>query len=57
VRNYDIEPRRVRIGMNFSSDFADLFEVRGNERKKRGALQPPDIDGDSVTLRYTGSMT
>ena len=54
VRNYDIEPRRVRIGMNFSSDFADLFEVRGNERKKRGALQPPDIDGDSVTLRYTG---
>ncbi len=54
VRNYDNEPRRVRIGMNYSSDFADLFEVRGSRRKARGAMQPPDINGDSVTLRYTG---
>lgn len=54
VRNYDIAPRRVRLGISFFSDFADLFEVRGSHRAARGAVHPPDIGRDCVTLRYTG---
>ena len=54
VRNYDIASRRVRLGVSFFSDFADLFEVRGSHRAARGAVHPPDIGRDCVTLRYTG---
>lgn len=54
VRNYDITPRRVRLGLTFFADFADLFEVRGSRRAARGADHPPEISSDSVTLRYTG---
>ncbi len=35
VRNYDIAPRRVRLGLTFFADFADLFEVRGSHRAAR----------------------
>ncbi len=54
VRNYDIAPRRVRLGLNFAADFADIFEVRGSRRPARGEDHPPEITADHVTLRYTG---
>src|SRR5271166_3280753 len=54
VRNYDIAPRHVRLGVKFAADFADLFEVRGSRRAARGADHPAEIAADGVTLRYTG---
>ncbi len=54
VRNYDIAPRRVRLGVTFAADFADLFEVRGSRRAARGIVHPPKIGRDGVTLSYTG---
>ena len=54
VRNFDEQPRQVRIDVTFAADFADLFEVRGARRLRRGAMQEPDVGADCVTLAYCG---
>jgi glycogen debranching enzyme len=54
VRNFDERPRQVRIDISFAADFADLFEVRGARRLRRGTMQPPDVGTDCVTLAYCG---
>jgi len=54
VRNFDDRPRRVEIALEFEADFADLFEVRGFHRKRRGDLHEPRVAGASVVLSYTG---
>jgi glycogen debranching enzyme len=48
--------RRVTIGLSlsFAADFADIFEVRGARRKRRGVVHPPQVEGRTVRLRYTG---
>ena len=52
--NYDIRPRSLRVTIDFAADFADIFEVRGAERPLRGKTHPDAIEGDAVTLSYTG---
>lgn len=54
VRNFDSRRRTIRLGIVFAADFADLFEVRGMRREARGELHPPEINGNSVLLAYTG---
>lgn len=54
VRNFDEHPRRVSLRIGFSADFADLFEVRGIRRERRGETQAPDVGSDRVTLAYLG---
>jgi glycogen debranching enzyme len=54
VRNFDVEPRQVRVDIGFRADFADLFEVRGAEREHRGEMEPPEISADRVILAYQG---
>ena len=56
LRNFDEEGRRVRLVLAFAVDFADLFEVRGARRAKRGCLHPPKVDApaQTVLLSYTG---
>lgn len=54
LRNFDDRPRRVRIDIAFAADFADLFEVRGTQRARRGTLQPAEVTQDRVRLAYTG---
>ena len=39
LRNFDDRRREVRIDLTFAADFADLFEVRGANRARRGALE------------------
>jgi glycogen debranching enzyme len=54
VRNFSDRPLRVRVTMRFASDFADLFEVRGEHRAAHGTSSAA-CDGDSaVVLRYMG---
>ncbi|MGN6584304.1 MAG: amylo-alpha-1,6-glucosidase [Rhizobiaceae bacterium] len=53
IKNFD-QPRRIRLDMDFGSDFADLFEVRGTKRKKRGETHDPMIEDGRVILSYTG---
>lgn len=54
VRNYDDQRRRIVIEIAFEADFADLFEVRGTRRARRGEKQLPKLAADRVVLGYTG---
>jgi len=54
IRNFDEKPRRIRVGIVFASDFADLFEVRGSKRERRGSLHPPEVRPAETVLSYTG---
>ncbi len=54
LRNFDDRKRTVRIEVCFAADFADLFEVRGAKRKRRGTLQPPEVHENRVQLSYLG---
>jgi glycogen debranching enzyme len=54
IRNHGIRPIGIRIALLFDSDFADLFEVRGLKRKRRGLATCDVTDGQHVILRYQG---
>jgi glycogen debranching enzyme len=54
IRNFDSTPVTVRIMLEFAADFADIFEVRGVVRPKRGTLAPPKVWENGVRLAYTG---
>jgi glycogen debranching enzyme len=54
VSNFDDRRRRIRIGISFASDFADLFEVRGLHRERRGEHHAPRVADTEATLSYTG---
>jgi glycogen debranching enzyme len=44
----------VEAVLRFRSDFADIFEVRGAKRPRRGTVHRPRVEGSSVLLSYTG---
>jgi len=54
VVNHGIEDVLLPLAFDFGADFADIFEVRGTLREKRGTLHTPTQDGRRVTFRYTG---
>jgi glycogen debranching enzyme len=54
IRNFDQQPRRVRIELAFAADFADLFELRGTRRERRGWRHAPVVGDSDVVLGYTG---
>ena len=54
LRNFDDRPHQVRIDLTFAADFADLFEVRGTERARRGSFEAPQVERNAVRLAYTG---
>ena len=54
IVNHSTEPRRVRLELSFAADFADLFEVRGNRRERRGIVHTPVVCPDRLILSYTG---
>ncbi len=54
VHNFDTRRHIVRLGVRFAADFADLFEVRGQKRARRGRLSAQRLSDASVALRYLG---
>ncbi|RSC30046.1 amylo-alpha-1,6-glucosidase [Agrobacterium sp. FDAARGOS_525] len=54
IRNYDDRQQHIRIEIAFGADFADLFEVRGTARAKRGHALPSVVEQGSVVLSYIG---
>ena len=54
VRSFASACCRVRVQLNFGADFADLFEVRGLRRDRRGERLPPALAGEGATLSYRG---
>lgn len=54
LRNFATEPIELALEIRFAADFADLFEVRGTQRARRGEHQDTEIAPDRVTLAYEG---
>ncbi|MCO6415997.1 amylo-alpha-1,6-glucosidase [Siccirubricoccus sp. KC 17139] len=54
IRSFADRPVRLALDIQFAADFADLFEVRGERRPRRGTLQAPGLAPDGVTLAYVG---
>ena len=54
VHNFDNRTHEVRLGIRFAADFADLFEVRGQSRARRGQISAERRSDSSVVLRYLG---
>jgi glycogen debranching enzyme len=54
VRNFGDRPLSLRLTYRFASDFADLFEVRGEHRSARGESHAALESDNGVVLRYRG---
>src|SRR5215813_13064374 len=54
VRNHSVLPVMFDLSVKFNNDFADLFEVRGATRKKRGFFDSKIIDSKHVRYLYRG---
>jgi glycogen debranching enzyme len=54
VHNFDTREHFVTLGIRFGADFADLFEVRGKKRARRGQMSAERRSDASIVLRYLG---
>ena len=54
VHNHGGQPVDVTLTILFESDFADLFEVRGMRRKRRGVAESKLRGSNEVVLGYQG---
>ncbi|MBX9568576.1 MAG: hypothetical protein K2X77_06745 [Candidatus Obscuribacterales bacterium] len=54
LTNYSTEKQAVDLSVEYGSDFADMFEVRGSVRRKRGTFSPVEVHAHSINLKYTG---
>ena len=54
IRNFDARGQGICLTLLFQADFADLFEVRGHRRERRGRTTADVVDGKMVTFTYHG---
>lgn len=54
LTNYLHEPLEYWVELAVGADFADVFEVRGWRRARRGQFYAPCMDGASLVLAYRG---
>ena len=54
VRNYSGTTRWIEFEIAFAADFADLFEVRGAVRERRGILHPTVVTQEGLQFVYDG---
>jgi glycogen debranching enzyme len=54
LRNYGLASLILDLALDFSADFADIFEVRGHRREQRGIQLAPEIRDCGATLSYEG---
>jgi glycogen debranching enzyme len=54
VINYGLNPVDVSFSLEFAADYADLFEVRGLKRMRRGRLNDPILEKDQLCFGYEG---
>jgi glycogen debranching enzyme len=53
ITNHALQTITVPLSLRFGADYADIFEVRGTRRPRRGQLQP-GTDGQENTCSYVG---
>jgi glycogen debranching enzyme len=54
LQSYALRPVDIELSLLFEADHADIFEVRGMHRLRRGRRSPPVIGRDEVALGYEG---
>ncbi|HEY5388481.1 MAG TPA: glycogen debranching N-terminal domain-containing protein, partial [Thermoleophilia bacterium] len=54
VRNHHHAEVELLLDLHFDADFADLFEVRGLRRRKRGTRVAPKVVDGTLQLAYLG---
>ena len=54
LRNYGRAAMRAELAFHFAADFADIFEVRGLRRPRRGRFLDPRVGVGEVVLGYEG---
>jgi glycogen debranching enzyme len=54
LANHGLQPLRVSLAFLFAADYADIFEVRGRRRERRGSLLEPRLEPSAVVLGYRG---
>lgn len=54
VRNFSRDAVRAILEVSFEADFADIFEVRGERRPRRGRLLARAVGENHVELPYEG---
>ena len=54
LENYGMRDVVLPVEILFDADFADIFEVRGTLRKKRGTREPDKVSEDGAVLAYRG---
>jgi glycogen debranching enzyme len=52
--NYGLAPVEVHFSVEFGADFADLFEVRGMSRERRGTRHDDRFKADQLWFSYEG---
>lgn len=54
TRNYCAETIRFVLQLEFAADFADVFEVRGVRRNRRGEMLPAKVSDREMLFQYRG---
>jgi glycogen debranching enzyme len=54
ITNYTEAPQRLAVRLVLDMDGADIFEIRGRERPRRGTLLPIEVTGSTVRFVYRG---
>ncbi|HEV3141694.1 MAG TPA: amylo-alpha-1,6-glucosidase [Vicinamibacterales bacterium] len=54
LANYGRSPLRLSLTFDIEADFADIFEVRGTRRERRGTTLDPILSDTTLTLGYRG---
>jgi glycogen debranching enzyme len=54
IHNHSDRPFDLRLSLTFGSDFADLFEVRGLQRERRGTATAEICGNAGVAMNYLG---
>ena len=54
VNNFDVVAHDLTLSIGFGADFADLFEVRGQKRSRRGRRWVERDSNAAVALHYLG---
>jgi len=52
--NYGLSSIEVQFFIEYSADFADLFEVRGMTRERKGISHEAELDRSGLRFAYTG---
>jgi glycogen debranching enzyme len=54
LTNYSMTTMPIALSVSFDADYADIFEVRGTTRARRGDMLEPRVGDDWCELKYRG---